>query len=243
MSRRGYDPAEVDAHLSAVADEVVELQATPRGGDTLASSASDHVRAIVEAAEGSAAQIRREAESQADEMRQRAEQHAQKLASSSAAMLERLEATKRELEAVIESLRGGADGFEADVGPIGESGAAAEPAATAGNGAGAAPPALAEAETGTSVHEPAPVAADPELPGEPVDATRAAEGIAGAADHASAPAAPPGASSDAEAARLIALDMALNGSPREETAQYLAENYQLPDRDRLLDEVYASVES
>ena len=76
MSRRGYDPAEVDAHLSAVADEVVELQATPRGGDTLASSASDHVRAIVEAAESSAAQIRREAESQADAMRQRAEQHA-----------------------------------------------------------------------------------------------------------------------------------------------------------------------
>ena len=36
--------------------------------------------------------------------------------------------------------------------------------------------------------------------------------------------------------------MALNGSSRDETAKYLDENFQLADRDRLLDEVYASVE-
>ncbi len=36
--------------------------------------------------------------------------------------------------------------------------------------------------------------------------------------------------------------MALNGTPREETERYLAENFELPDRDGLLDEVYASVE-
>jgi hypothetical protein len=36
--------------------------------------------------------------------------------------------------------------------------------------------------------------------------------------------------------------MALNGTPRAETAQYLSENFQLSDRDALLDEVYASVE-
>ena len=51
-----------------------------------------------------------------------------------------------------------------------------------------------------------------------------------------------GASSDAEAARLIALNMALNRTPRDETAKYLSENYQLSDVDRLLDEVYSSVE-
>jgi hypothetical protein len=54
------------------------------------------------------------------------------------------------------------------------------------------------------------------------------------------PPAPP--SDDTEGARLIALNMALNGTPRDETARYLGENFQLPDRDGLLDEVYSSVE-
>jgi hypothetical protein len=36
--------------------------------------------------------------------------------------------------------------------------------------------------------------------------------------------------------------MALNGTPREETDRYLAENFRLSNRSQLLDEVYASVE-
>jgi hypothetical protein len=36
--------------------------------------------------------------------------------------------------------------------------------------------------------------------------------------------------------------MALNGTPREETARYLDENFSLRDAGGLLDEVYASVE-
>ena len=47
------------------------------------------------------------------------------------------------------------------------------------------------------------------------------------------------AADDVEAsARLIALNMALNGTPREETDRYLAENFELSDRRGLLDEVY-----
>ena len=49
-------------------------------------------------------------------------------------------------------------------------------------------------------------------------------------------------SDDTEGARLIALNMALNGTPREETERYLAENFELSDRSGLLDEVYASVD-
>jgi len=44
---------------------------------------------------------------------------------------------------------------------------------------------------------------------------------------------------DAEGARLIALNMALNGTPREETARYLDENFELDDANALLDDVYA----
>lgn len=42
-----------------------------------------------------------------------------------------------------------------------------------------------------------------------------------------------------EGARLIALNMALNGTPREETAKYLAENFELADQDAILDDVYS----
>ena len=35
--------------------------------------------------------------------------------------------------------------------------------------------------------------------------------------------------------------MALNGTPREETQQYLQENFSLEDQEALLDEVYATV--
>ena len=52
----------------------------------------------------------------------------------------------------------------------------------------------------------------------------------------------PAGNADAEGARLIALNMALNGTPRAETDRYLAENFELDDRSTLLDEVYASVE-
>jgi DivIVA domain-containing protein len=48
---------------------------------------------------------------------------------------------------------------------------------------------------------------------------------------------------DEEAARLVALDMALGGTPREETAAYVAEHYALADPDRLLDDVYTRAES
>ena len=37
--------------------------------------------------------------------------------------------------------------------------------------------------------------------------------------------------------------MALNGDSREATDRYLAENFDVPDRERLLDEVYAAIEA
>jgi hypothetical protein len=57
------------------------------------------------------------------------------------------------------------------------------------------------------------------------------------------PAAAAGDEADVEGARLVALNMALNGTSRDETAKYLADNFDLSDRAALLDEVYAAVES
>ena len=52
---------------------------------------------------------------------------------------------------------------------------------------------------------------------------------------------PPADDADEAGARIIALNMALGGSSREETAAYLAENFTLSDPGALLDDVYAKV--
>jgi DivIVA domain-containing protein len=54
---------------------------------------------------------------------------------------------------------------------------------------------------------------------------------------------PSGANGDLDGARLIALNMALNGDSRAATDRFLAEHYdELADRQKLLDEVFAAVE-
>jgi len=50
-----------------------------------------------------------------------------------------------------------------------------------------------------------------------------------------------GGGDGAEGARLIALNMALNGTPREETSRYLEENFDLENRETILDDVYSRV--
>ena len=57
------------------------------------------------------------------------------------------------------------------------------------------------------------------------------------------PEAPAPESGDLDGARLIALNMALNGESREDAERYLAENFELTDRGKLIDEVFAAIES
>ena len=115
----------------------------------------------------------------------------------------------RELREDLKELRSGAEGPAAD--PVAE--AAPEPVA-----GGAA---VAHAEPPEDV-KPAPERAE-------ATEVRPAEGEA-------APEPPPAGN---EGARVIALNMALSGSTRDETAAYLAENFELDDPDALLDDVYA----
>ena len=96
-----------------------------------------------------------------------------------------------------------------------------------------APDAEAEVE---AEPEPEP---EPEVPQEPVEGT--AETAAGKArsKRGRSKAEPQAKPDDEEAARLVALDMALAGTPRDETEQYLAEHYTLADPGAILDDVYA----
>jgi DivIVA domain-containing protein len=99
----------------------------------------------------------------------------------------------------------------------------------------------------------AQVGEDEPVPVPPNEEARRAEGEAGDEGEArgragAAPAAvdevpaddpPPAVNGDEAGARLIALNMALDGKPRDETARYLADHFTLPDADALLDDVYA----
>jgi DivIVA domain-containing protein len=231
IGRRGYEPEAVDAHLRRVAEQLEELRQADRPSTaSLAYSAADQVRTIVEAAETTASDIKHQAEDEASGTRSRAEADAEKTRADAAdqarnhvvsvqeatqTMLQRVDAMESELGALIESLRTGANRLTADLtlltGNMGELRGAA-------TGAGAE----------TAEAAPEPVSAHPPQPESETEAPAEGE-----------PA--PEGSDDSEGARLIALNMALNGTPREETDNYLAENFQLEDRAKLLDEVYARV--
>ncbi|HTW12078.1 MAG TPA: DivIVA domain-containing protein, partial [Solirubrobacteraceae bacterium] len=248
INRRGYDPEAVDAHLARIAEEVEELKLSARRrSETLASTASEQVRAIVEAAEASAAQIQSQAEAEAHEIRTEAAAEAEsarseansqarsyvsRVSESTAVMLQRLDAMQSELGTLINALRTGGNRLNADlqlldgnfdevrdaVGSRGRLEAESEPA---------------EEELFERAAEPEPVApVEPE--GAPAE--RLTEASAEPAGETGG-----GLDGDIEGARLIALNMAMNRTPREETDRYLAENFQLSDRAGLLDEVYSSV--
>lgn len=178
----------------------------PRSGETLAATAAERVRSILEAAEASAAEIRRDAEAEAGE-------HVRRVAEATSAMLARVDAMQAELDALVQSLR------------------------TVRSVAGAPSAVVPSPEPEPAAPEPTPESASPEQP-----AAAEPGAPAGATRHPSAPFANGDADEDLEGARLIALNMALNGTPREETAHYLGANFSLRDADGLLDEVYASVE-
>jgi DivIVA domain-containing protein len=264
IGRRGYDPDAVDGHLASIAAEVEELKKTSRRrSETLATSASEQVRAIVEAAENSAAEIQRQAEEDAGEIRadataeakaareqatDQAREYVGRVSESTAVMLQRLDAMESELAALIESLRTGSNRLNADLqlleGNLTEVSEAVSPRPRF------------ERDPSLDIAAPAAAGLESELEGEleeieideyvveelVTEAELEAEAeLEGALEPVSAAGADEGAD-DTEGARLIALNMALNGTPREETDRYLAENFQLSDRAGLLDEVYASVE-
>lgn len=245
IGRRGYDPASVDAHLARLADEIDALgrQAKRRSGESLAQAASEQVRLIVQAAESSAAEIEREAEDEAAQIRgeatrdaertradsiERAAGHVGRVSGATSDMLERVEAMQRELGTLVETLRTGANRVNADLSLLESNMLELHQAAGSSSHAEEDLPHTPETDSFEAV--PPHRASTPPAPAatEPSTRREAATATAG--------------SGDVEGARLIALNMALNGQSRDETDRYLAENFDLSDRAVLLDEVYATVD-
>lgn len=284
VGRRGYEPAAVDAHLTAISGEVEELKrAARKRTESLASSSSEQVRAIIDAAENSAAEIHRMAEEDARDIRAdangeakstrdrattEAREYIDKVSKATNDLLARIDAMENELGSVFESLKAGAGridadlrGLDANLGEVREAVAPArfeaEPAAAAvqaaaadehidpevhdaaelyGVDAGELAAATAAADAAVDSTAPPDTGAGPTSVAPPTAATPPTTGATVHRDPTG------GGGEDVEGARLIALNMALDGTSREETDRFLAENFKLSDRAALLDEVYESVQ-
>ena len=257
IGRRGYDTAVVDSHLRALADEFEELRrkALSGGSDvSVATTAGTHVQSILQAAETAAAeierhalenarQVREDADRDADRTREeaiaRARQHVGAVAQVTARLIEHVGSMDGEVGTLIESLRAGASRLAADLSAV-ESGMSELYDAASGRAA-TSMEADATGQYEPQQYEAPQPAAQPLPPQSPFEAEL---------DSAlGAPAAPPPppvggetTGGDVDGARLIALNMALNGESRADTERYLAENFELPDRLKLIDEVYAAIE-
>jgi hypothetical protein len=165
-----------------------------------AAAAAERVRAVLEAAEQSAADLRTEAAREIEAQLATARAVTERLSA-------RADEIERSLQTLANAVRDELSSLKADL----------EELRAVGEGIGDARPAEPEPEPEL---EPEP---EPEPDPEPADTA-----VMPAGD-------------GHEGARVIALNMALNGSSREETARYLSENFELENPDALLDEVYARV--
>lgn len=284
IARRGYEPAAVDAHLRALANEIEQLQRELSDGGaapaSLASTAGTQVQSILAAAEATAAELERDALESARQTREEADRDAAStreqaiaqargqvafVAQATAALLERVGSMDAEVGALVDSVRAGADRLAADLGAVETNmselydAAAGNPAVHAVSGDVMRPsipvPPQATPHLGDRVPAPPPpaptsqpssqqAAADgTELPLSPAETTdpNAHLDPEGPAAAGGAPQAAT-ENGDLDGARLVALNMALNGESREDADRYLAENYKLADRGKLVDEVFAAIE-
>ncbi len=233
--------------------------------DAAETTAAEIQKQAEEDAQDARAEAAAEAQSTREKATAQAREYVGKVSQSTSVMLQRLDAMESELVALIDALRIGSNRLNADLQLLENNLAEVQDAAGLHEpfepeAAEAAAAELEAAAVAELVPEPAVsvaasdvAALEEEEEEEEEEAEAFAEELeeddaepyvlaedANGAVLAEAGAA--GRSDDVEGARLIALNMALTGTPREETDRYLAENFTLADRAQLLDEVYATVE-
>ncbi len=186
--------------------------------DTMAASTAEQVRGILEAAQQAADRLRTDAGAEARE-------HVERVSAAAGVLLERVEALEAETSNLLDGLRVGASRLFSDLVLLQD---------TVGD--------LRDATAGLPADlpgtlEPEPQPAPEELPEDPAaPAAQDPEPAERPADEAPEPAERP---ADEEGARLVALNLALSGRPREEVEAHLAEAFDLEDPAALLDDVYA----
>jgi DivIVA domain-containing protein len=244
--------------LAAVAGTQVQgiLEAAQATAETIEREAAQAAQATRAAADADARRIR-------DEAIARSQERVAAVSQATEVLLARVATMDGEAQTLVESLRTGAGRLANDLAEV-EGNMSALYDAASGRGqsggaqhveVGADPPVQYVAAHDEPVAVPpaqpheAPYVEQPRDSHEGMQGDPFAQAVRAQAVHAEAPHVevmheePVAASSeDLDGARLVALNMALNGDSREETSQYLAENFAVPDRERLLDEVYAAIE-
>jgi vacuolar-type H+-ATPase subunit H len=213
---------------------------TQEGSEDLVTQISERVREALAEAEKRAEHIVSEAKRNAHEAVSEAEVRARELVAEAEREAQRIRTeTEHEARERVERARAALD----------ELGQALKPGSTApaSGAAAAAAPEEAPAEA-----TPEPVEDEPELEpeAEPKDSEPAADGPStdelvaqlkgGAGESADAPGSG-GEKGDAGAARLVAMNMALEGASREDVDKRLADEFEVDDREALLDDVFSRV--
>jgi DivIVA domain-containing protein len=237
------------------------VDAAEASASKIQEEAESEARRITSDANTSARETREKADADAMQRVQSAEEAAQKIidrANTADAEIERLLGELRSAAGgLVENLKSGASQLEVELVSVREeyeSVRASRLEAGAGDGRPSAVDEVEpEEEAGPPDAEPEVVAEVEETAPETPEETAVEEEYAEVEDEPVAeeeaepePEPEPARSGSrsirgAEGARLIALNMALNGTPREETAAYLDQNFELEDQNALLDEVYARV--
>jgi len=246
---------------SLAASAGTQVQAIVAAAELAASEIESDARASADSTRAQAAQ---DAEKTRADAIAQAQAHVAAVGRATATLLERVQALDGETGALVDSLRAGATRLAGDLASVetnmGELyDAASGRAPGAGTGTGTVSAVSTEQAAAPKIEEPArppnvpspPVAAPPPPPPPPPPPAPSSSAPA----RASAPPGPvlptpeeaqpaqlAGENGDLDGARLVALNMALNGDSREETDRYIAENYEVADRAKLLDEVYAAIE-
>jgi hypothetical protein len=243
------------ASLASTAGTQVQsiLAAAEAAAADIEQQARDSARTTREEADRDAASTREQAIAQA-------RGQVAFVANATAVLLERVNTMDGEVSALVESLRAGANRLAADLAAV-ETNMGELYDAASGQGAGVvhalspelprqpsiptppspAPPGPSVASAPPPVPAPAAKAAPPLSPPEAAQPDVHADPEAPVSSGTSQPAAT-AENGDLDGARLVALNMALNGESREDADRYLAENYQLADRQKLIDEVFAAIE-
>jgi len=259
--------------LAVEFEELKRASAEGAREPSLATTAASQVQSILRAAETAAADIESQAAQSASDTREeadraaaqtradavrRAQAHVAAVAQATSVLLERVATMDGEVSSLLESLRAGAGRLASDLAAV-ETDMADLYDAASGRPAGQDPTKTASTPTDTTTTATAapaksPAAAPAPPPAAPTPPQAAAptppQAAAPTPPQAAAPTPPPAVeeasapgNGDLDGARLVALNMALNGESRADADRYLAENFQLADRQKLIDEVYAAIES
>jgi F0F1-type ATP synthase membrane subunit b/b' len=247
--------------LASVAGTQVQgiLEAAQATAETIEREAAQDAQRVREAADADARRTR-------DEAIARAREQVAAVSQATEVLLARVGSIDGETRTLVESLRAGAGRLagdlttvEAEMEALYDAAAGRAPSGAGGGVAGGAPLQPGPGENGVSQAQPTAASVeafvgshaepDDELAAQAyVDAATGPEPLAGESPVHEEPlfaqGAPsePAPTSDLDGARLVALNMALNGDSRQDTGRYLAENFEIAEPERLLDEVYAAIE-